>query len=202
MGEQIDMFGEPARSADESQWFTPLWLARRLAAWVPEHARVLEPSCGTGNLLAPLYERGHAPDLLLGIERSAQHACFAANRFNGHVHILQGDFLAMWSHRFDVVLGNFPFEANAHTRFTVRALEIAPVVVGIFPVSFEYSAERDRELWATRAVVTNRARLPERVDYGGDQSPSFDSVALRITRRTKPREPGERLAVYEEVWRS
>lgn len=199
---QADLFGEPARDPALSQWFTPMWLARRLASWLPSVAKILEPACGTGNLIAPLWEGGYGGNLLTGIELSAEHACYATNRFKGQVQIIRGDFLAMeLPQRFDLVLMNPPFEGNAHMRFVARALEYAPVVIGIFPASFEFGAERDRELWATKAVVSNRARLPERVDYGGDQSPSFDSVALRITRRSKPREPGERLAVYEEVWR-
>lgn len=201
--QQEDLFGEPARDPALSMWFTPAWLARQLSAWVPENARVLEPSCGVGNLIAPLYERGHDPALITGVELSAAHACYAFGRFVERVAIVRGDFLAMdLPQRFDVALMNPPFEGNAHMRFVLRALEYAPVVVGIFPASFEFSGERDRELWASKAVVTDRARMPERVDYGGDQSPKFDSVALRITRRSKPREPGERLPVYEQVWRA
>jgi SAM-dependent methyltransferase len=199
---QADLFGEPARDPALSQWFTPMWLARKLALWVPEHARVLEPACGIGNLLYPLYTRGHSLDLMTGVDISASFVAAARARLAEEVLVVCGDFFEMpLAGQYDVVLMNPPFEANAHLRFVMRALCLAPVVVGIFPSSFEFSVERDRELWATRAVVTNRARLPERVDYGGDQSPSFDSVALRITRRSKPREPGERLAVYEEVWR-
>jgi hypothetical protein len=86
-------------------------------------------------------------------------------------------------------------------RFVRRALDLTPVVLGVFPASFEFGDQRDRELWATRAVATHRARLPERVDYGGDQSPSFDSVALRITPRIGVRAVDEQRPVLEEVWR-
>lgn len=198
---QADLFGAPPRDPELSQWFTPMWLARKLATWVPAGARVLEPSCGDGNLLAALIERGHTPRDLVGVEVVFAMATAAYVRTG--VTVLNADFLTMGVFSFgaDVAMMNPPFEANAHMRFVVRALEHVPVVVGIFPASFEFGVERDRELWATRAVVTDRARLPERVDYGGDQSPSFDSVALRIVRRSKPRQPGDRLPVYEEVWR-
>jgi len=203
MGVQQDMFGEPPRAAVASQWFTPMWLARKLAYWVPNIARVLEPSCGSGNLIAALVDMSSSRTVV-GIDFDGGMAEFARARFaqRSQVNIVHENFLTVLTMpACDVAVMNPPFEGNLHMRFVLHALEIAPVVVGIFPASFEFGIERDRELWATRAVVTNRARLPERVDYGGDQSPSFDSVALRITRRSKPREPGERLAVYEEVWR-
>lgn len=200
---QQDLFGEPARDAAQSQWLTPPWLARRLVKWVATGARVLEPSCGTGNLIAALLD-SDPRFAVIGLEIDHAMAVHASSRFacEDGVHILQGDFLEpLVLPTLDVALMNPPFEANAHMRFVRRALEIVPAVVGIFPASFEYGQERDRELWATRGAVTHRARLPERVDYGGGGCTSFDSVALRIVRREQPRQPGEQRAVYEEVWR-
>ena len=201
---QGDLFGEPTRDTAQSQWFTPPWLAKRLAQWVRPGDRVLEPSCGTGNLIAALMEID-LRHVVLAFELDLAMADHARGRFAGpfsSVHVLHGNFFeAVTLPTLDVALMNPPFEGNAHMRFVRRALDLAPVVLGIFPASFEYGQERDRELWATKAAVTHRARLPERVDYGGDQSPSFDSVALRIIRREQPRGAGEQRQVLEEVWR-
>lgn len=201
---QASLFGEPSLNAALSQWFTPPWLARRLAKWVPRGARILEPSCGSGNILAALLRAGHSPTNLTGIEIDPRHAEHARQALNLTVPVLDGDFLTMGfpPSTFDVIVGNFPFEANAHMHFTLRALQTAPVVIAVYPVSFEFGKERDRELWATKGLVTRRARLPERVDYGGDQSPSFDSVVLEIAARKHGRQDGEWLPVREEVWLS
>jgi predicted RNA methylase len=197
---QAHLFGEPELKPSLSQWFTPPFLAQRLAGWVPRGSRVLEPSCGGGALLEALLCAGHPAMDLAGIDLDPAWAAHCRERCPG-VSIEVGDFLSMPFHDLpSVVVMNPPFEDNGHLRFVVRALELAPVVVGIFPVSFEFSAQRDRELWIPRGVVTRRARLPERVDYGGTQSPSFDSVALRIERRFAPRARHDRQLVVEEVW--
>ena len=200
---QANLFGEPQLDASKSQWFTPAWLARRLAGWVPRWARVLEPSCGGGALITGLLRAGHQPSLILANDLDPAWAQHCEERFPGLL-VLRGDFVVSGSELkaadLDVVLMNPPFEANAHMHFVLRALELAPVVIGVFPVSFEFGKERDRLLWSTRGVVTQRARLPERVDYGGDQSPSFDSVVLQIERREAPRAPGDVHLVREEVW--
>jgi predicted RNA methylase len=204
----LDLFGTPEQHASASQWFTPPWLARRMAAWIAPHARVLEPSCGSGNLLDALLRRGHPAEQLLGVELDESWANYAEARFGGKVHVEHGNFLTnAWtrhtcaSFRADVVMMNPPFEGNAHMDFVIRALEVAHEVIGVFPSSFEFSQERDRELWATKACVTRRARLPERVDYGGETSGKFDSVVLRIiARRNGSRRVGEVLDVREEVW--
>jgi predicted RNA methylase len=188
-----------------SQWFTPPWLARRAAAWIPPHARVLEPACGAGALLEALLARGHRPDLLLGVELDQRWAIHTGIKTG--VRIIPGCFLTnAWVRQEtaaflpDVVFMNPPFEDNAHMGFVIRALEIARVVVGIFPASFAYSKTRDRNLWATKAYVACRAILPARVDYGGEMSGKSDSVVLKIKRRDAPRRAGEVLEVFEEVW--
>lgn len=203
----FDLFGTPAPDAAQSQWMTPPWLARKVVHWVQQGVRVLEPSCGSGNLLDALFRARHRPENVLAIERDHRWADYTYQRFGEHVDILIGDFLedertrsACASFRPDVVLMNPPFEANAHMRFVLRALEIAPVVVGVFPMSISFSRERDQRLWSQHGRVMRRALLPDRVQYGGDQSPSFDSVALKIGARAVPRRSNELHFVTEEVW--
>lgn len=206
MIDQGTLFGEPERRPELSQYFTPPWIARRLAAWVPTSWRVVEPSCGGGNLIAALLENTHEPSLIIGVELDPQWAQHTTNRFDGAVPVLCADFLgpdcsnylAMWQ-PIDCVVCNPPFEKNLHSAFVERALERAPVVIGIFPSSIEFGLERHNSLWS-KAQVTRRARLPQRVSYGGNFAASFDTVALQIQRRRWPREPDERIAVEEEVW--
>jgi SAM-dependent methyltransferase len=199
---QPDLFGEPPRDLEQSQLFTPLWLAQRMANWIPRGSRILEPCCGNGNLIEGALRAGHRPTALMAVERDVRMADFTRTRFEDRLYVFARDFfdLSFPSDRFDAVLGNFPFEKNNHLRFTVRALELVPVVVGVYPVTFEFTQERDRDLWATVAEVTRRAILPDRVEYAGDGG-SFESVVLRIVRRDRPRRPGEERAVIEETWR-
>lgn len=201
---QSSLFGEPELKPALSQWHTPAWLARKLASWVPRGARILEPSCGGGALIEGLLRTGHQAVNLAACELDPSWAAHCKERFP-NVTVLVGDFLDPVLHpfvcdQFDVAVMNPPFEDNCHLRFVLRALELAPVVVGVFPASFEFSAERDRELWSRRGVVTRRARMPLRVDYGGQSNGMFDSVALRIERRECPRIAGSIREVLEEVW--
>lgn len=197
-----NLFGEPAADLEQSQLFTPAWIARRMAGMVPRDALVLEPCCGTGNLVQGLLDVGHDPARILAIERDPRMARFARDRFGGRVEVIQADFFGLeLVPKFDAVLGNFPFEDNLHLRFTVSALRLARVVTGIYPVTFEYTKERDRELWATSGLVTHRALLPERVEYA-NAGGCFESVVLRVVRRMRMRHPDDRRTVYEETWRS
>jgi predicted RNA methylase len=199
---QQNLFGEPSLLPELSQWMTPAWLCRRIAGWVHRGWRVLEPSCGSGNLIDALLRAGHAPELINAVEIDPRWADHARARFGGAVDIHTGDFLkVLYATGVDVVLMNCPFEDNLHTAFVLHALKLAPVVIGVFPTAFEYSMERDRDLWATKAVTVARAKLPDRVDYGGDDSPSFDSVVLKIVRRNEARRPHEVTYVAEETWR-
>lgn len=200
----LNLFGEPTLKPGLSQWHSPPWLARRLASWVPRGARVLEPSCGGGNLLKALLRAGHSATNLCGVEIDSDWARHCVDELPG-VRIERANFLELHfdTDEFDVVLTNPPFEDNGHLRFVLRALELAPTVVGIFPAAFEFSQERDRELWSARGVVTRRARMPARVDFGGEEGTGGgkgDTVALLIERRAKPRGRIQLAQVLEEVW--
>lgn len=202
---QVNLFGEPELSPALSQWHTPDWIARRLAAWVPMGARVLEPSCGAGNLIAALLSV-NASARITAVELDPAWAQHCRERFAGLVQagrivVRNACFKSDSWGRFDVVLMNPPFEGGLHAEFLNLALDYAPVVLAILPVAIEFGEERDRVFWARKGRVTRRARLPERVKYGGDSQASFETVALRVERRADLRAPGELSAVIEEVWR-
>lgn len=198
---QINLLDEPERDLALSQYHTPAWLARRLAAWVSPTARVLEPACGSGNLIDALLRRGHDPARIVGVELDRGWAEFARARFDGRVEIWCANFLEDVFGRFDVVVQNPPFEDGQMTAFVGHALEHhAPQTFAIVPDYIEFGEERDRVYWAHKWQVQRRVRLPERVKYGGKWQATFETVVLKIERRTVPRHD-ELRSVVEEVWR-
>lgn len=198
----VDLFGVPPIDPRQSQFFTPMWVARRLAKWIPPTHHVLEPSAGSGNLIAALLERGHPVSLITAVEQDPRWAEYLTERFPG-LPVYGGNFFGVkWQPGtfFDVCLMNPPYEGNLHCEFVGHALGLAREVIGVFPCSFEFTQERDALLWATKARVTHRVRFPERLDFGGDESGKQDSVALRIVARRHERKD-ELAVVSEEVWR-
>jgi SAM-dependent methyltransferase len=197
-----------AAARRRSQFFTPEWLARRMAGWVPRRARVLEPCCGPGNLIGALVDDGHPLHLIHAIEIDAKLMHRTRERFAGRIaahdpafrvgdffHLTRGMFEC-----FDVVLMNPVYENNLALEFVLRALELAPVVVAVVPSDFVYTQERDARLWATHGRITRRAELPCRVKFVGAGG-QHEHVVLQIERRLAVRERGEVLHIPTEVWR-
>lgn len=196
---ETDLFGEPARDLSKSQLFTPMWLARRMATMVPRSARVLEPSCGRGNLVKALLEQGHAPENILAIDADERMASFAREQCGG-VAVLCCDFLKYEGVGFNVALMNPPYEGNQHLDHVLHALDLVDVVIALVPADFEFTQERDSRLWATQALVTHRKLLPERVKFTGDGGQN-EHVVLRMVRRMRHRRSDDERTVYEQTWR-
>lgn len=201
MTDQSSLFGEPERRPELSQYFTPRWIADRMAAWIgPYETTVLEPSAGGGALVEAALRLGIEAAAITAVELDPRWAQVLRAKFPG-VHVRLEDFLRLQTaHRWHTALMNPPYENALHSAFVSHALDLCHVVIALVPSSIEYGAARDAELWASKAMVTRRARLPNRVKFGGDNQASFDSVCLRIVRRNAPRKPDERTAVEEEVW--
>lgn len=186
-----------------SQWFTPPWVAARMAEWIanPHRMRVLEPSCGTGNLIAAALDVGVLPENIVALDLDERMTRHVRNRFGGRVLVHEADYLKTEiDEPFDLVLSNFPYEQNLHGRMAAHSLRSIPELITLVPVNFEFGVERHRSLFEPLGTITNRARLPARPRFGGAMSGSQDIVALRMVRRYTPRRPGERVHVVEEVW--
>lgn len=179
-----------------------------MAGWVPREARVLEPCCGQGDLIEGLLDRGHPFHLIHAIEIDAGLMQYVRQRYAGRLTphdpaFRTGDFFALTrtAHAlYDVVLMNPVYEHNLALEFVRRALELAPMVVGLFPSDFLFTQERDARLWATHAFVLRRANLPVRVRFIG-QGGQHEHVVLEIHRRHHVRSAGEVRHIHEETWR-
>ncbi len=209
---QRDLF-EPARTSDLAQWFTPTWIARRLACWVPVEASgyVLEPSAGSGQLVEGLIRAGWPVERIVAVEIDARWCAHLRERFPG-LHVIEGDFLELakaWQgfppRR---VLTNPPYEGGADVAFLEASLRlVGPLgsVCALVKTDIEYSSGR-MPLWRDTARVQRRARLVERPAFGrhvdGEKVTGAERnyVGLELTLRGSPRAVGAVELVAEEAW--
>lgn len=167
----------------------PLWLARNMAGWVWQGARVLIPCAGGSELVLALVERGHVHETIHAIEHDVQFAHALTAQFP-RVHVTCTNFLTLpATDRFDQVALCSPVEPDLQTPYVLEALAWAREVIVFAPLTIESSLARDDELWRTGAAVVRRARVP-----------SHDAVCLKLKRRTEPRRGDEVVQVSEEVW--
>jgi predicted RNA methylase len=201
----VDLFGEPARTAELSQFFTPMWLARRAMRWIPPSARILEPSAGRGNLIDG-WLRAAGPEAerrVTAVEKDPRFYELLRRRFP-RAHLYCGDFLE-WlptSGRWDAAPMNPPYEGGQDASHVAHALELVDRVVAIVKSDFEYSAARDRVLWS-RARVVRRALIVDRPDFGETmekdaEGPTRNYVVLQIVPAAQV---GGAYDVREERWR-
>ncbi|UJR81464.1 hypothetical protein [Sandaracinus amylolyticus] len=209
----LDLF-EPERRSELDQYFTEAWIARRAARWIPRGAVVLEPSCGSGNLVEGLVLAGHPIENVLAFELDPAWAAHARTRFPGLL-VNEGDFLKLTTgadvpNTVAASLQNPPYGNDLDLRFVERTLAMldrtAPAcVVAILKTDFEYSDGR-APFWRERARVRRRAMLVERPRFGAhvdgkkQGGAERNYVVLEIVPRTAPRAPGAAEVVIEERW--
>ena len=87
--------------------------------------RILEPACGSGNLIRPLLSGGHRARDITAIELDEGWANHCRARFDNEVVVkVCGDFLSDDWGRFDAVVMNPPFENGLHAAFLEHAFTI------------------------------------------------------------------------------
>lgn len=156
-----------ARVVSLSQWLTEPWLADVVAEIAGVHGkRVLEPSCGDGELVRACLDVDAKS--VTAVELDAKMANRAARRFAGNraVSVIASDFLTLGSARlFDVAVMNSPYESGADAAHLEHALTLAPRAVAIMRLNALAGATRYERLWSrfdTRQVFV----LPQRPDFG------------------------------------
>lgn len=208
----LDLF-EPERRSDLSQWFTPAWIARRLALWLPVEPDgfVLEPSSGSGELVEGLVRAGWPLDRIVAVEVDPAWCEHLRRRFPG-LRVIEGDFLALAKTWMGFpprhVLLNPPYEDGADVAFIEASLRlVGPLgsVCALVKTDIEYSSGR-MPLWRDVARVERRARLLERPAFGkhvdGEKVTGAERnyIGLEMRLRSAPRVPGEVELVAEEAW--
>lgn len=105
--------------------------------------RILEPSAGTGNLVAALLDAGHEPGNVVAVEMALSLADALRKRLDG-VTVETADFLewsAEASERFAGVLMNPPFSkrrAPKHVDAALSLLQDGGRLVALVPCTFEH----------------------------------------------------------------
>lgn len=105
-----------------SQWETPIWAARAIVSHalsdLAPGARVLEPSCGSGNIISAL----PAELEVVGVE--IDPAMAAKARKNTSATIIEGDFrtVDLPHDHYDAIVGNPPFVLDVFDAMLARSV--------------------------------------------------------------------------------
>lgn len=147
---------------------TPPDVAARMVEYLGDYAGpILEPSAGTGNLVAALIAAGADPGDIVAVERHLTLAAGLQSRFPG-VAVYPEDFLehaAADCGRFGAVIINPPFSAaRAHIAAAISVLAPGGVMVALVPVTFRHDYAEEIETltpdtFAAARVHTKLIRL-------------------------------------------
>lgn len=158
-----------------SQWYTPDWLAERLATWAPIDGKVvLEPSCGQGALLKHIVPRANSV-VALDIDPDNVALC-AARGYD----VRCGDYLTSLTHA-DIAVMNPPYENGLDARFVVKAVRECGEAIALVRLAFLAGLER-RELVWSKLELARLAILSERPDFGGEHGAKTDFCAVHVRR--------------------
>tara|TARA_Y100000782_G_scaffold109957_1_gene135597 strand:- start:1682 stop:2266 length:585 start_codon:yes stop_codon:yes gene_type:complete len=124
---------------------TPPDVALRMASYIPPlHKTVLEPHCGTGNLVAALLENGFSLKDITAVELSGDLIQVVNNRFPG-LPLMPGCFLnyaRKCCKRYSSILMNPPFKhVKLHMNAALGLLEKGGGLIALVPVSYSHPDE-------------------------------------------------------------
>ena len=191
----------PSTDASLGQLFTPLKLAARIVEWAGVHhgMRVVEPSCGTGRFVAPLADAGAE---VFAVDIDPRMVEVTA-RISTRAPVVTGNFLGMEvppPDRFDLAIGNPPWDDGAYAVHVEQWLRWAPRAVALLPLACLASRDRYERLWS-RHRLTRMVSFGRRPGFGGEYATGDRDVGVfELVRRLRPREPGEVDLVAVEWW--
>lgn len=149
---------------------TPGWGTEAILPQLPDlkGLRILEPSCGTGQMVRVLLDRGADPKLVHGIELNYGRAQACASRCG--IEVVCGDFLTMAIARgtYDLIVGNPPYEqAFEFIRAAMRAADTRAHGTVAMLLRQGFAAGKARSQWH-RENPSDMRVLPVRPDFLGD----------------------------------
>lgn len=168
---QQHLFG-PTPDAEQSQWFTPDWLAARVVEWanLPGRSSVVELGAGDGAFMRPLMRAGH---YVWAVERDERFVGALRRDPLLSEHVVHADALTwapLWSPgtEFTAYIGNPPYENDADIAFVERGLELAPRAVVVLRLVFEVGLERYERIWSKHHLA-RKANLVRRPIFIGEK---------------------------------
>lgn len=204
---------------DASQWFTPMPIARRMVAWAGliKPARILEPSAGSGNLVAAIRERWERAEIdAVELDRHYYHQL--CDRFfdDRNMRISAFDFLSFVpdvDDLYDLCVANPPYEDGLDGRFLAHAMDMSDRVIALVRLAALVGQARTEEVWSRcqddgdfamrgLALFAGRPRFEagravgDREDGG---SAKADFCVVKLSRRS-PEEMGKAIATHIEWW--
>lgn len=128
---------------------TPPDVALRMAQYLgsEEDSILLEPSCGTGNLVAACIAQGFDPKIITAVEITYQLTNYFNERFESkHLQCYQSsleeyfeEFIILDPFKFDKIITNPPFrKIKRHMQMLEILLSADGVMVALVPQSFKY----------------------------------------------------------------
>ena len=138
---------------DRSTWFTPLPIARRMVAWAGavQPRSILEPSCGSGNLIAACRERWtHAT--IEAVEFDPFYVEKARDRFahDVRVNVFGGSFLDVQpiGDGHDLCVMNPPYEDGLDGKFLTKAMNESQRVIALVRLAALVGQARTEAVWS------------------------------------------------------
>jgi len=203
---------------DRSTWFTPMPIARRMVSWAGsiQPYSILEPSCGSGNLIAACRERWEFA-AIEGIELDPHYCSELRGRFrdDSRTRVYRADFFdhPPVGNRFDLCVANPPYEAGLDGKFLARAMDLSDRVIALIRLQALAGQARHEGVWSRcrpegdfalrgLAIFAGRPRfeagrsIGDREDGG---SAKADFCVVKLSRRTAD-ERGLDVPTHVEWW--
>jgi hypothetical protein len=183
------------RQRDLGQYFTPPWLADVVARLARVRGRVvLEPSAGSGNIVAACLAAGAAKVIACEID-PAMCARLRERFINEPVQVIEGDFLSLPAALFDnveAIAGNPPYDGGMDSDHLAKIADIverherldAPVEPALLLRTVAlHSQERYERVWS-RLSVRELIACPDRIAFEIDgrtgEAGKIDVSVMRI----------------------
>lgn len=190
-----------ARRGALSQWFTPPWLAQRMARWgSPFCGRVLEPSAGSGALVRAWRERVAAHRAEWEAEHGTQLDiadaldCVEIDPVFAEVHGFEcADYLTRPApaERYQLGLCNPPYEGGLDGLFVEKLMSECDRVIVLLRLAALCGADRHERVWSQIGngwAMPGLAMLSSRPVFDGPEeacgSAKSDFVVVKLRRGT------------------
>lgn len=149
----IDRTERVTDMTDASQWFTPMAIAHRMVRWCGDIKpdAILEPSCGSGNLIAACRERWTYATIE-AVELDPFYVDKARDRFAEDVrtNIFGGSFLDAQpiGDSYDLCVMNPPYEDGLDGKFLAAAMDRSKRVVALVRLAALVGQARTEAVWS------------------------------------------------------